>query len=81
VGRASSRVNEGWGRLPIRWLPDLTTDGGIRATCNLAEGGKKGSVVDRGKKPAKNAEMREETLGSEEGLKKKKVSSDHRNGD
>jgi hypothetical protein len=30
------------------WLLDLTTDGGIRATRNLAEGGKKGSVVDRG---------------------------------
>jgi hypothetical protein len=69
VGRASSRVNEGWGRLPIIWLPDLTTDGGIQATCNLIEGGKKGSVVDRGRRRAKSEGMREENLVFEEGLK------------
>jgi hypothetical protein len=55
---------------PSVWLPDLTMDGGIRATCNLAEEGKKGSMVDRGR-PAKNAEMRAETLRSEEGSKEK----------
>jgi hypothetical protein len=41
VGRASSRVNEGWSRLLIGWIPDLTTDGEIQATHNLVEGGKK----------------------------------------
>jgi hypothetical protein len=58
-------------------LLDLTTDWEIRATHNLVEGGKKGSVVDRGR-PGENAETREETLGSEEGLKEETVSSDHR---
>jgi hypothetical protein len=49
VGRASSRVNEGWGKPPIKGLMDLTTDGRIRATCNFAEGGKKGNVgTERG---------------------------------
>jgi hypothetical protein len=50
-------------------LPDLTMDWGIRATCNLVDGGKKGSMVDRGRPAKKNAETREENLGSEEGLK------------
>jgi hypothetical protein len=34
---------------PSVWLPGLTTNGGIRATHNLVEGGKKGSVVDKGR--------------------------------
>jgi hypothetical protein len=44
---------------------------GIRATHNLVEEGKKGSVVvDRGI-PMKNVETRAENLGSKEGLKVK----------
>jgi hypothetical protein len=59
----------GWGRPPIRKAsrPDHGLE--IRATHNLAEKGKKGSVVGRGRAAKKNAETREETLGSEEGLK------------
>jgi hypothetical protein len=48
---------------PSVWLPDLTTDGGIRATHNLAEGGKKGSVVDRGSGLRRSAEMGAELSG------------------
>jgi hypothetical protein len=33
---------------PLVWISDLTMDGGIRSTHNLVEGGKKGSMVDRG---------------------------------
>jgi hypothetical protein len=69
VGRPPQELMRDGADCPSVRLPDLTTDWGIQATHNLVEGGKKGSVVDRGRPAEKNAETREETLGSEEGLK------------
>jgi hypothetical protein len=68
VGRPPQELMRGWGRPPICKASRPDHGLGIRATHNLVEEGKKGSVVGRGR-PAKSAEMRAEALGSEEGLK------------
>jgi hypothetical protein len=69
VGRPPQELMRDGENCPLVRLPDLTMDWGIRAAHNIAEGGNKGSVVDRGRVAEKNVETREETLGSREGLK------------
>jgi hypothetical protein len=44
-------------------LLDLTMDWGIQATHNLSEGGKKGSMVDRGRPVEKNARRERKLSG------------------
>jgi hypothetical protein len=71
VERTPQELMRGWGAPPIYKASGPDHGLGIRATGNLVEEGKKGSVVvDRGR-PLKNAETKEENLGSKEGLKVK----------
>jgi hypothetical protein len=77
VGRLPQELTRGWGRPPI-WKVSTPDHGlGIRATHNLGEEGKKGSVVGRGRY-AKSEKTRAEALGSEEGLRKRGLSFDPR---
>jgi hypothetical protein len=68
VGRPPQVLMWGWGRFPICKASRPNHGLGIQATQNLAEEGKKGSRVGRGR-PMKSAEMRVEALGFEEVLK------------
>ena len=77
MGRPPQELMRGWGRPPICKASELDHGLGFRATRNLVEEGKKGSLVCAGGGPTKNAETRAKTLGSEKGLKAK-VSSDHK---
>jgi hypothetical protein len=71
VGRPPQELMWGWGRPPICKASRADHRLGFVATRNLAEEGKKGSVVWSGGGLRKNAEMRVENLKSEEGLKEK----------
>ena len=71
MGRPPQDLMSGWGRRPICKASKPDHRLGIRATCNIYEEGKKGSVVGRGR-PVKSAEMRVEALGFKEGWKAKK---------
>jgi hypothetical protein len=61
VGRPPQELMRDGVDCPSVRLLDLTMDWGIRATHNLVEGGKKGSVVDRGR-PAEKMQRRERKL-------------------
>jgi hypothetical protein len=69
VGRASSRVNEGWGRLPIGMAsgPDHGWgDSSHMQPCRGRQEGKRGGQRER---PAKKCRDGSRALGSEEGSK------------
>jgi hypothetical protein len=68
VGRPPQELMRGWGKPPIYRDSRPNHRLGIQATQNIAEEGKKGSMVGRGRL-AKSAETRAEALESEEGLK------------
>jgi hypothetical protein len=68
VGRPPQDLMRGWGIPPICKASRPNHRLEIRATHNIVEEGKKGSVVGRGR-PTKSAKKRLEAIGSEEGLK------------
>jgi hypothetical protein len=70
VGRPPQELMRGWGRPPICKASGPDHGLGIRATHNLVEEGKKGSVVWAERTDEECRDERK-TLGSKEGLREK----------
>ena len=76
MGRPPQELMRGWGRLPISKASRPDHRLGIRATHNLAEEGKKGSVMGRGR-PVEKCRDESENSQVQGKIERGMVSSDH----
>jgi hypothetical protein len=78
VGKPPQELMRGWGKPPIRKASRPDHGLGIQATHNLAEEGKKRSVVGRGRPARKKCRDKNENSRVQGRTERGTMSSDHR---